>query len=557
VVRAVTLDLARGHIRDAQRRLLAVGAVSETADLLCQQGVRLVLTDPTRHPVNEFARAHPEVVEANPGVWFPLALDRWLANDVETARHWADRILEAEADQEALDSATDSDPTRVACARLWRALLGLEPIYAAIGNAKRVVLAEREDTGSIDHLDSAMPVLLNELGVAQNWLGDLAEAETHLTLAVGQSRSRGMNAFALTALTHLALTEYMTGREHACVGLATEALEIMGSEPRAAAYSPSRADLALTLGRIVDVPNLISDPTAPDDTARVHNADLTAQFWSRMLEARLELIAGSAVRAERVLATPTEFAELVEVNLPDHLRAAMLVERAFVAALSCDRESLRLLEEQLSEIQARGEAALVDGLRADLDGDPRRAATSFERAAADAVYSQPPTRALALACEAQLLDALGDNESALDRLRVAVTETEVRRNAAPFVGWTHQGTPMRVLMEQVDEGNESGWSHELMTMLDELPDTVSTFRSTTATPRERSAAVSVMVRPILSPREREVLGELARGSTYADIAASLFVSENTVKTHISSLYGKLAVSRRSEALAVGRSLGLL
>ena len=67
----------------------------------------------------------------------------------------------------------------------------------------------------------------------------------------------------------------------------------------------------------------------------------------------------------------------------------------------------------------------------------------------------------------------------------------------------------------------------------------------------------VAVLPVLSPREREVLGELARGATYADIAAALFVSENTVKTHVSSLYSKLGVSRRSKALAVARGLRLL
>jgi DNA-binding NarL/FixJ family response regulator len=65
------------------------------------------------------------------------------------------------------------------------------------------------------------------------------------------------------------------------------------------------------------------------------------------------------------------------------------------------------------------------------------------------------------------------------------------------------------------------------------------------------------VAPVLSPRERDVLYELARGSTYADIAANLFVSENTVKTHVSSLYGKLSVNRRSAALAAARSMHLL
>jgi LuxR family transcriptional regulator, maltose regulon positive regulatory protein len=61
----------------------------------------------------------------------------------------------------------------------------------------------------------------------------------------------------------------------------------------------------------------------------------------------------------------------------------------------------------------------------------------------------------------------------------------------------------------------------------------------------------------LSPRERDVIHELARGSTYADIASNLFLSENTVKTHVSSVYSKLAVNRRSDALAVARTLHLL
>ena len=75
--------------------------------------------------------------------------------------------------------------------------------------------------------------------------------------------------------------------------------------------------------------------------------------------------------------------------------------------------------------------------------------------------------------------------------------------------------------------------------------------------RERTTGPDPMFLPELTPREREVLHELARGSTYADIAVNLFVSENTVKTHVSSLYGKLGASRRSEALAVARNLNLL
>ncbi len=83
------------------------------------------------------------------------------------------------------------------------------------------------------------------------------------------------------------------------------------------------------------------------------------------------------------------------------------------------------------------------------------------------------------------------------------------------------------------------------------------FAPLVATDRELAGVAEPRVTPVLSPREHEVLNELARGATYGDIAATLFVSENTVKTHVSSLYAKLSAGRRSEALAVARKMHLL
>jgi len=552
VVRAVRLDVSGGHLADAFRRLVAVDAPEEVADLLARHGVRLLLEGHTRPAVGDFVRGHPDLVEARPELWFPVALERWLLDDVEAACHWGDRILEHAA---SAPDGPEADEVHVGVLRLWRALLGLEPVYAAIGFAQRAVLG-RHEQWSPDGGDSAMPLLLGALGVAQSWLGDLAEAEASLTAAVGRSRSRGLHALADDALAHLALTEYMAGREHACVDLAREALAA-GRPGDRLRFATDRAALALLLGELVDLPADGGSAEVGGHGERVHSADLAGQFWARMRDARLELMAGSAAAAEQVLETPGAYAELAEVNLPDHLRSAVLVERAFLAALSSDRNALRGVAAELDSIQARGEAALVEGLRADLEGDRRRAATSFERAAADAVYSQPPTRAIALACQAQMLDVLGEGETALELLAVAATETQVRRNAVPFLGWTRQGTPMRVLLPRLAAGSRSAWVRDLRAALVDVPDVMTSYRTTTPTPRERERAAHSVVRPLLSPREREVLGELARGATYADIAASLFVSENTVKTHVSSLYGKLAVSRRSEALAVARGLGLL
>lgn len=61
----------------------------------------------------------------------------------------------------------------------------------------------------------------------------------------------------------------------------------------------------------------------------------------------------------------------------------------------------------------------------------------------------------------------------------------------------------------------------------------------------------------LSPRESEVLAQLARGATTAEIAATLVISENTVKTHVKRILDKLEASNRAEAVARATALGLL
>lgn len=62
---------------------------------------------------------------------------------------------------------------------------------------------------------------------------------------------------------------------------------------------------------------------------------------------------------------------------------------------------------------------------------------------------------------------------------------------------------------------------------------------------------------VLTPREIEVLQLLASGSGNKAIAQNLHISEHTVKFHISSIFQKLNVSTRTQAVAVGIRLGLV
>jgi DNA-binding NarL/FixJ family response regulator len=75
-------------------------------------------------------------------------------------------------------------------------------------------------------------------------------------------------------------------------------------------------------------------------------------------------------------------------------------------------------------------------------------------------------------------------------------------------------------------------------------------------PRPALVAAAPPVQP-LTPREVEVLGMLAEGSGNKMIAARLGISEHTVKTHVGSIFGKLGVSSRAEAVASAARLGLL
>ncbi|HVE89435.1 MAG TPA: response regulator transcription factor [Burkholderiaceae bacterium] len=59
---------------------------------------------------------------------------------------------------------------------------------------------------------------------------------------------------------------------------------------------------------------------------------------------------------------------------------------------------------------------------------------------------------------------------------------------------------------------------------------------------------------LLSPREREVLHLLAEGLSNKQMARRLNVSENTVKTHLANVYGKLGVNKRIEAVMAAQRL---
>ena len=61
----------------------------------------------------------------------------------------------------------------------------------------------------------------------------------------------------------------------------------------------------------------------------------------------------------------------------------------------------------------------------------------------------------------------------------------------------------------------------------------------------------------ITPRELEILEAMAAGLSNREIAARLFVSENTVKTHAGRVFDKLSARRRTQAVQLAKEAGLI
>lgn len=98
-------------------------------------------------------------------------------------------------------------------------------------------------------------------------------------------------------------------------------------------------------------------------------------------------------------------------------------------------------------------------------------------------------------------------------------------------GYLTKNTPPDKILDAIKEANNGGapMSTKIARMV------VSTFKA----PLDAG----------LSNREKEVLSELCKGKSYKMVADFLFISQDTVRTHIRNIYKKLEVNSKSEAVA--------
>jgi DNA-binding NarL/FixJ family response regulator len=118
------------------------------------------------------------------------------------------------------------------------------------------------------------------------------------------------------------------------------------------------------------------------------------------------------------------------------------------------------------------------------------------------------------------------------------------------------GATLDALMALEDAARSAAAAAERALALAEVLDEELAVLARARNNRENAAPASPLAVAELSPREREVLALVAEGCSNKAIAEALFVSPNTVKTHVTSLLNKLNAERRVQLASIAARQGL-
>ncbi|MER5478217.1 LuxR C-terminal-related transcriptional regulator [Streptomyces sp. NPDC002734] len=435
-----------------------------------------------------------------------------------------------------------------AAARLSRALLEalaarLSGSPARAEEAARAADALRREVPErlLEEHPELTALLLTHVGSARLWAGRFEDARAALTAVVRTPAGPSTALPREDALAHLALLDHLTG----WTGRAERrALAALAEEERAGLAGPSGSGLA----------RLVLAAVAVDR----HELDRARELLGTADPASGHLGAGArdpVPAAAKALAT----ARLLLAE--GKARAAAEAVEAPVAAVEASpwasgHATVVTAAAHLAEGRPDAAAALLDGVSGDQPACVVEAAAvqlAAGRAGAatgllDSLRTQggtgPAVAVRAALVRARAADAAGDGATARKLVERALLDARREQLRRPFLD---AGAWIRPLLA-------SGGTRELAAGW-LTPGPSAARRGERPSP---SASPSPdLVAAELSGRERDVLVRLAGMMSAVEIAADLHVSVNTVKSHLKSVYRKLAVNRRGDAVRRARELGLL
>lgn len=401
-----------------------------------------------------------------------------------------------------------------------------------LGEVPAALLAERPEIRALT---------LAGLGAAELGAGSLDRAEAALIAAVEACGAPGTEFPLCDALGSLALVELLAGRLRRATEHARAALTVAEQSALPPERRPGVAHLVLA-GVATEHDDLASarchlDQTSaaagprPEPVAAALAAVIGARIAASEGDGQAAIAALQAVRTAGAPGLPQAWAldELAVAESAVHLAHGDAA--AALAALDGANSVAGVASDRPEHAVARARALLAAGRG---DHAQEALATVSED---EAVPVPVRAHASLLRAEAAAADgAPGEAHRLLGEALGLARPEELRRVFAESGPWVR-----RTLRQDPELARLHGWL----------------LARTPANVRALSAGGQPPVLEPLSPRETDVLRKAAELLSTEEIAAELYVSANTVKTHLKSIYRKLSVSRRSEAVHRAQDLGML
>jgi len=406
---------------------------------------------------------------------------------------------------------------------------------AASAAARAEVLASQVAGDKLDRHPDIRARMLSGRGAVELWSGGLDQAVRSLQAGVAALAASGGEGVLADCLGHLALAEAWRGRLSRAAELAGQAVPELGR------YRPAAVDPAALIA-LAWVHLERYELRAARDRLKQADAALGARP-DQPVAAAAYLVAAGCALAEGHAAAAAQITARARTGcrVPawlDH-QLSLVQSRAYLAA--GDIPAALATAERGGETSAETAVTLALAWAAAGDGDTARRVLQPVLAA----DSEPPRR---VRVQAWLADA-----------RLSYSSGARARGQRSLASALRLAGPEQVRLPFVREHSWIG------PVLRDDPDLAGAYRCLLRTgqryaqppaPGAPDQAAIPVVEP-LSDREREVLRHVSGLLSTAEIASEMYISVNTVKTHLRNIYRKLAAAHRGEAVRRARQLELI
>jgi LuxR family maltose regulon positive regulatory protein len=541
--RAATWLAAHGDDAAALRHAAAGGAWDLAAELTTARWFHMMI-DGEMGALRPILETMPrELVEASPELALAFGGALLARGDHAAAQPYLREAKEGEA-LVAPERRAQFTASRAAMA-LYEGRLRGDP-RAALQAARGML--DRDGVLESGTLTSGVrSFVLNQLGIVELWTGELDAAIAHLERGYATALDVDSDWTVLAAMAYLAVARAFRGEVVRALRHADDAITLAQrrgwtrSEPAGAAYCVQAA-VAIQRGRHEEAAQLVDRAAEALHDTR----DRPLRAVHALNRSYLLRDGGDPQAALGVLQAARD--ELGEWPLLGPLDGQLLAQEALLRAAVGELEAGRALLER-AEDEAAASVAVANAiarLRL-LEGDPDAARDVLAPHLADgdvpAAAMPISVRAETWLLDALALDALAKHDDAARSLERSLDLAEPAGLRRLIV---EHGSLVRPLLNR---HVRLGTAHPAI--VGEALDAIDHRGPNGSRP------VAVILAEPLSERERAILRYLPTMMSNQEIAAELFVSVNTVKTHLKAIYRKLDATGRREAVQRGRDLGLM